>query len=110
MWKENGAALTTLIAEATVFLIYLRVTRQYYTHLNGVKTMMQCIAGSAGIVMILYAFRNLECNIVIRIFVKISMSAIVYFALQIITKNQIIIDLYDNVLKKVSMTLGRKKK
>lgn len=110
IWKENGAAITTLIAEATVFMIYLRVTRQYYTHLNGVKTMLQCIAGSTGIVMVLFAFRNLECNIIIRIFVKISLSAIVYFAMQIITKNQIIIDLYDNVLEKVSMTLGRKEK
>lgn len=110
IWKENGAALTTLIAEATVFLIYLRVTRQYYTHLNGIQTMLQCLVGSAGIVLVLFVFRDLEINIVIRIFVKVCVSVIVYFALQIITRNQIVIDFLDNVLKKVKTKAGRKLK
>ena len=110
IWKENGAALTTLIAEATVFLIYLRVTKQYYTHLNGIQTMLQCLAGSAGIVLVLFIFRDWEINIVIRIIVKICASAIVYFVLQIITKNRIVIDLLDNALKKINMNLGGKVK
>ena len=101
LWKENGAALTTLIAEIVVFLIYLRVTRQYYTHLNGVKTMLQCIVGSIGIIAVLYIFRNMEANIVIRIFVKVAASAIVYFALQIAVKNQAVTGLLEDCIKKI---------
>lgn len=107
VWKENGAALTTLIAEAIVFLVYLRVTKQYYTHLNGIKTMMQCLAGSVGIVMVLLAFRNVETNIVVTIFMKVIISVAVYFVIQIVTKNQIVIELFDNSIKKFKAKVGR---
>lgn len=72
--------------------------------------MLQCLAGSAGIVLVLFIFRDWEINIVIRIIVKICASAIVYFVLQIITKNRIVIDLLDNALKKINMNLGGKVK
>ena len=110
IWKENGAALTTLIAEVTVFLIYLRITRQYYTHLNGIKTMLQCFIGSMGIVMVLFVFRNVEMNIIIRILVKVMVSVFVYFALEIVTKNQIVIDLLGSIIEKVKMKLGTGKR
>ena len=110
IWKENGAALTTLIAEVTVFLIYLRITRQYYTHLNGIKTMLQCFIGSMGIVMVLFVFRNMEMNIIIRILVKVMVSVFVYFALEIVTKNQIVIDLLGSIIEKVKMKLGTGKR
>ena len=108
IWKENGAALTTLIAETTVFLIYIHITKQYYTHLNGIRTMVQCIIGSCGIVLVLFMFRNLEINIFIRIFVKVGVSVIVYFALQIVTKNQIVMDTLYNILKKAKVKVGKK--
>lgn len=110
LWKENGAALTTLIAEVTVFLIYVCVTRQYYKHLNGIQTMLQCLVGSVGIVFVLFVFRDLEINIVIRMFIKVCVSVVTYFVLQIITKNQIVIDLINNVLNKVKTKAGGKEK
>lgn len=108
IWKEDGAALTTLIAEATVFLIYFHIARQYYTHLSGFRTMLQCIVGSCGIVLVLFMLRNLEINIVARVFVKVCISAITYFTLQIATKNQIVMELFDNILKKAKAKEGRR--
>ena len=108
LWKENGAALTTLIAEVTVFFIYMHVTKQYFTHLNGIKTILQCLVGSVGIVMVLFALRNMVNNIGIRILVKVIVSASVYFALQIVTKNQIVIDFGDNIIKKIKVRVGKK--
>lgn len=106
LWSENGAALTTLLAEIVVFWIYLSVTRQYYTHLNGVKTMMQCAAGSAGIIAVLFALRNMDANIVIVITVKIAVSAIIYFAMLIAFKNQIMIELLTSVIGKIRQKRG----
>lgn len=100
LWKENGAATTTLIAEITVFLMYFKVTRQYYTHLNAKKTMLQCMMGSFGIIGVLYFLRNIECVIILRILVKVSLSVIVYFAIQIFMKNEMVIDIINNTLKR----------
>ncbi len=100
LWKENGAALTTLIAEIVVFLIYFRVTRQYYTHLNGFRTLLQCLAGSVGIILVLFVFRNMDDNIMIRIAVKVTMSAVVYFAIQVALKNMVVIELLKDAIKK----------
>lgn len=106
IWKENGAALTTLLAEVIVFLFYVRVTKQYYTHLNGIKTMLQCLVGSLGIVLVLFLLRNIETNIVIRVLVKGVMAAVVYFVVQIVIKNQIVIELIDNSMNKIK-TIAR---
>lgn len=101
LWKENGAALTTLIAELIVFLIYFRVAKKYYTHLNGIKIMMQCIVGSIGVIVALYLLRDLDVNIVFKICVKIIVSVIVYFSLQLAMKNKLIIELLGNCMRKV---------
>ena len=63
--------------------------------------MLQCIVGSIGIIAVLYIFRNMEANIVIRIFVKVAASAIVYFALQIAVKNQAVTGLLEDCIKKI---------
>lgn len=55
-----------------------------------------------------FMFRNLEINIFIRIFVKVGVSVIVYFALQIVTKNQIVMDTLYNILKKAKVKVGKK--
>ena len=70
--------------------------------------MLQCIVGSCGIVLVLFMLRNLEINIVARVFVKVCISAITYFTLQIATKNQIVMELFDNILKKAKAKEGRR--
>lgn len=100
LWKENGAALTTLIAEIIVYFIYYREARKYFTHLNRVKTMMQCICGSIGIIVILYILRNLAIGIIPRIIIKVCASAIVYFLIQLLVKNDAVTEIYSNFLAK----------
>ncbi|MCI8518354.1 MAG: flippase [Hungatella sp.] len=99
VWKENGAAFTTLIAEITVFLIYHKVTKKYYTHINGIKTFVQCVVGSLGIIAVLFFLQNMKANIIVKILIKTGLSAVVYFILQIVFKNEIVIELIRGMTK-----------
>lgn len=110
LWKENGAALTTLIAEITVFSIYYAEAKKYFTHLNRWKTIIQCGVGSIGIIMVLYLLRNLEINIIPRIIIKIGCSAIIYFLIQILVGNDAITEIYDNILVRLKeIKCGKRK-
>lgn len=88
-----------MIAEITVFLIYHKVTKKYYTHINGIKTFVQCVVGSLGIIAVLFFLQNMKANIIVKILIKTGLSAVVYFILQIVFKNEIVIELIRGMTK-----------
>ncbi|MFM9328707.1 flippase [Paenibacillus mesotrionivorans] len=108
LFQENGAALTTLLAEATVFFLYYSVSKKYFTHLNGMATFTKTIAGSIGIIVVQLLLSSMGGNIIVRIIVKVGLSAIVYFVLQIATKNEVVTEIFGNALNKVKQKLVRK--
>ena len=101
LFLENGAALTTLIAEITVFVIYLKITYKYFHHIGVVEVAIKTVLSSMGIGAVLWLLAGMQGHILIRVFVKISLAAIVYVVLQVLLRNPLVIDMLKSYGKKV---------
>lgn len=100
MFKENGAAMTTLIAEIAVFLFYLKYTRKYFKHRGIGSSIIKTVIGSCGIILILTALSDFHANVLIRVIIKVVFSALIYFAIELILKNKVVVDIYEELLHK----------
>ena len=101
--KQNGTALTTLIAEIVVALISFYHARKYVKVNDLKKNIIPSIFGLISIFLICFLFKQIEMHLILRTICMVVLSAISYFTILIIFKNKIIIDLlkqFKNKLKK----------
>ena len=104
--KASGAALTTLIAEATVVFILLWNLRgdlgifDYKTLL--INIIKCCIACLPMIAVALVVNMSIQYNTAIYLAIIIPVSAVFYVIVSFIVKNNIIIDLNNKLLKRLS--------
>ena len=99
----NGAAITTLVAEILVATVYCWKSKCYLkTSLINKRILIAAILGSVIICLICGLFKQIIFNDYLRVFVSTSVSVIVYFAIQLITKNPSIINMLEtmHILKK----------
>lgn len=103
IWSYNGAALTTMLSEAIVFAIYLIVCRKYPKISCTVKTMIPVLIGCLSIITICIVFKGIFENVLIQVIVSIACSGIAYFMIQIVFKNEIVMQMLRMVLKKFNL-------
>ena len=92
LWNENGAAFTTLIAEAVVFFYYLNRCRLYYNYRDyifSLKCVVCCIVMS---IATYFIGTHIE-SLIQRIIIEIIMSVLIYGLMQIVTRNPFMIDI-----------------
>lgn len=103
LWKENGAAITTVIAEFTV-LIYCIVTNKEFWNIIDMKKMtaniITSLAESVLIILCSIVIRSIITNMYIYMVVLIMISAVTYLMLLVLSKNKIFDDLVMNKFKR----------
>lgn len=99
LWKENGAALTTLIAEAVVFFYYFRRSKKYYSYKN-ITFLAECVVCCFIMSVITYFIGNFINILILRIVVEVLIAVIVYGILQLSIKNPVAIGILENIRKK----------
>lgn len=99
LWKENGAALTTLIAEAVVFFYYFKRCKRYYKY-RDFKFLSKCITCCLIMSMLTYFFRIFVNPLILRIVIEIVIAVVVYSFLQVLTKNPFAIDALHRIKEK----------
>lgn len=103
IWKENGAAITSIIAEFTV-LIYCVVTNKEFWNIIDKSFLAPNIAASlletVAIILLYILIRMFVSNIYIYMILLVVMSAFSYAFLLLLTKNTIFINLAHMVCKK----------
>ena len=99
LWKENGAALTTLIAEAVVFFYYFRRCKKYYKY-RDFRFLLKCIT-CCFIMSFVTCFIRIFINaLILKIVSEIIIAVVVYGSFQILTKNPFVIDALRKVTEK----------
>lgn len=99
---QNAAALTTLISEAMVAVIYLVNTKEYWKHKETWRHLLQCVSASIIMGIIVYFLKSFFTN---AIFLEICGCMVAgagsYFLLLFIARNPILISYIDGIRKKL---------
>ncbi len=101
IWKENAAALTTIIAELIAF-IYCKYETQKIVKLNGsVKIFIKSIIGCIPIIIITLIIKHIISNVIFSSIVIVTLSIICYTIVEIILKNEVILYYLQKIKSKI---------
>lgn len=109
----NGAAFTTFLSEFTVLLIEIVSIKSYYKLFYKkviIVNTIKCIISSISIIIVAKIFDNLftiySFSYLICTFIT---SIVMYFSFNLALKNEIVINLFENLIKKINIKNRRKK-
>lgn len=103
--KQDGAAITTVIAEGLVFAIYWVFIHKIVRINNSKITILKTIPGCIIIWLICYVVTRFAFGSFMKIVLCTVISAFVYFVFELIVKNQEVITIYSSLKRKLA---GRK--
>lgn len=108
LWSYDGAAFTTLLAEIIEFIIFFKISSNFSRVRFSKRVLYSVCIGCIFIgIICVFVPKNIQ-GIYHRIFITISLSMIVYFLVQILMKNYIIIDILKNVINQFKNRLFKK--
>lgn len=101
--SQNGAAITTLFAEMTVFGMSLYYSRNIVTRILDISELKNAIFGSVLMVSISFPLLNIlaESNLIIRIVVIVVVCASVYTLVLFILKAQVLVSIFSWIKRKI---------
>lgn len=97
----NGAALTTLIAEAVAFFVYWRWSKKYPKVGCSRSIILSTVVGCFGIIIVCFVVKRIMTGLYLTTACAVFFSIIIYFLIQIIMKNNIILDIIRTIGKRV---------
>ena len=98
-WKENAAALTTIIAEAISYFYCMYCGRKQIGNLVILRTVKKISVGSIGILLVCGIVRFVVRNEIWCLACSIILSIVVYIVIEIILNNEVIGDFFLNITK-----------
>lgn len=103
IWKHNGAAMTTFLAEAIGFIIKFLYIRPEMNYKSIIKMLFQtCTAG----VLMLFAVRLLSLiglPLIVATVVDVLGGGAVYFLALFLMKNEVVVEVMKNISNRVKM-------
>ena len=99
----NGAAITTLIAEAVVMVQVMKYSKNLHDKININPSISTSLVGCLGIALVCTIGRMLISNMYLYVVSSTIISAIIYILIQIILKNEVVINILGLVLSKVGV-------
>ena len=97
-WSYNGAAVTTMLSEGIVVLIYWLSCRKYIKFRYEKKVMGYVALGCISIVIICYVIKKIVTNIIWQIILCIVGGVIAYLGVQICGRNPVVMQLYNKIV------------
>ena len=98
-FAQNGAAVTTVLAECVVFIIGWKYAKKYVKIENLSKVIATSIAGC----IVIIALNSIICNCiesyVVRLIVKVPFCMVGYGISLFIMKNEIVVEYFNNLIK-----------
>lgn len=101
IFKQDAAAFTTLLAEGIALLIQGRYARKYGRIVGIVKTVRHALGGGITIIGCCIVAGKIQ-SFPIRIIVSISVSAISYFAILILFKEESVLSIFSLIKTKIT--------
>jgi O-antigen/teichoic acid export membrane protein len=85
----NGTALTTLLSEAVVLIIYIILSKKYISIVGINKVLFSTVIGCIGIVISCSLIQTLKLSVYPHMLLSVILSVVVYVSILIACKNEI---------------------
>lgn len=106
LFKEDGAAITTVIAEAIAFIICAYYSRKLIRLRGVLKNLIESIIGCVMIVLIWVILKNSINNLLLYVVAMVICSVFGYFLTLLFLKNYLIVTYFNALKKKLKEHMG----
>lgn len=106
-WKQNGAAITTVMSELAVVIVCILLDKtiiRIFNYRNIIKYLFQSFIGCIGIFGAKYIISILFKNSILICLLTIIISVVFYICALLIFKNTYLLNIFDKVKKKYKRT------
>ena len=101
LWKENAAAMTTILAEGFSFLMCRKYGKRC-TELSGIlSTAWKILLGCIMIVAVTILITSIIDTLILSVTITIIFSAIMYFGVEIVLKNDVAVAIFNQVIDRI---------
>lgn len=104
LWSQNGAAITTAIAEMVVFILCLHYSKNYCNIRIIKKDLFSTIIGTLLVILTCICCKYMLYNIFIRVVTCLVVSVTIYLLILVAFGNTLLLQF----IQKIKMKLGRK--
>ena len=101
VWSLNGAAITTLISEALVFILSVYYSRGLYKLDITLKMFLPCFFGCAGIFIVCFIINLLNLSAIMTIILALCGSGLLYSLILLLLKDELAKSTWNAFLKKI---------
>lgn len=101
LFKASGAAFATLVVNILMFILLIVTKDKQIKAFNNIKIFIPPVIGCIAIVIICYLFGLSISNLYLRTILSVVVSVLVYFVVQILSKNIVVCDAVENLKKKL---------
>lgn len=104
LFKQNGAAITTLLTEAVMFVATGICAKKIIKSFASEKTLIHALIGAVAMIIISLLLQEmfLHMAVLTRLIIKILVSSLVYFILQVIMCDEICFSFLNMIKNKIS--------
>lgn len=96
----NAAAFTTIVGEGMAFILCKKYSKNFYESRGIISTLYKIIIGCVAIVLISLALKLFISNMILYLIITIVLSAICYFGIEILLKNESLGFIKEKILSK----------
>lgn len=100
MWREKGAAFTTVVAEILVLGIMIYRMRKFYVIRGWCKCLLQVLTASIPIGVVCYVSKIYLSSEMICAIAAVGVSGAIYVLILLILRNEIVIEYWGKIIKK----------
>ncbi len=101
IWHQNAAAVTTIIAEAIVFIWCMFKARKIVKVEGVFKLILKVLVGCLGIVATVFSLKLFIRNVTIYTIISVVTSVIVYGIIEILLKNEVVFSIKEKLKNKI---------
>lgn len=101
LWQHNGAALTTLISEFTVFIIEWLYVRPKINYSEFFKNFFQVLISSIIMAVTIFTIDRINFGIIGLAIIEVCAGVLIYYAAMILLRNNIILNITHKMIRKI---------
>lgn len=102
IFKQNGAAFTTVLAELVVFLFGFYNSRKDVKLENLCKVIVSSLGGCLAMAVIAMAIEHITNIVLVKLILKLILCVITYFGICFMMKNQIVLEYWELFKRKIN--------
>lgn len=106
-WKQDGAAITTIISEALVFFICWKGVHNDIRVCGSVWDIVKPLIGSVGVTITCIVIKELIQDVLLRLIVSVAVSIVLYYSIEVAIRNVLVLEINSQLKVKIKRFISK---